>query len=97
MTTRGPAACRAKALVKTVRSVHTINAASRFGVAVTEPVVDSRSVMGRVNSVAQGIFERESEEKLRAEGIDVIEGEARFINSKTVLVNGRERSRPAVT
>ena len=79
-----------KALLKAARSAHTINDASRFGVTVTEPVVDFRSVMGRVNSMVQGIFESESEEKLRAEGIDVIEGEARFINSKTVLVNGRE-------
>ena len=79
-----------KTLLKAAKSAHGVRDAARFGVMAAEPSVDFKSVMGRVNSVVQEVFEAESPETLKAEGIDVIEGEARFIDSKTVSVNGRE-------
>jgi pyruvate/2-oxoglutarate dehydrogenase complex dihydrolipoamide dehydrogenase (E3) component len=46
--------------------------------------------MGRVKSVVQEIFDAESPDTLQDEGINVIQGEARFISPKAVSVDGRE-------
>jgi len=79
-----------KTLLKAAKSAHAIRDAARFGVAAAEPGVDFKSVMGRVSSVVQEIYQSESPETLKAEGICVIEGEARFLNSDTVAVDDRE-------
>jgi len=79
-----------KTLLRAAKSTHAIRDAARFGITASEPSVDFKSVMGRVSSVVQEIFESESPETLEAEGVDVIQGQARFINPNTVSVNGRE-------
>lgn len=79
-----------KTLLKAAKSAQTVKDGARFGINSSEPVIDFKTVMGRVDSVVQEIFTSESPETLQAEGIDVIQGEARFINSKTVSVDGRE-------
>ena len=79
-----------KTLLRAAKSAQTIRDAARFGVTSSQPTIDFKSVMGRVRSVVQEIFEAESPDTLRSEGIDVIQGEARFINPKTVSVDGRE-------
>ena len=79
-----------KTLLRAAKSAQTIREAVRFGITSTEPTIDFKAVMGRVRSVVQDIFESESPDTLQAEGIDVIRGEARFINAKTVSVDGRE-------
>ena len=79
-----------KTLLRAAKSAQTIRDAARFGITTSQPTIDFKSVMGRVRSVVQEIFEAESPDTLRSEGIDVIQGEARFINPKTVSVDGRE-------
>ena len=79
-----------KSLLKAAKTAQTVKDAARFGISSSEPVIDFKAVMGRVGSVVREIFESESPEILQAEGIDVIQGEARFINPKTVSVDGRE-------
>ena len=79
-----------KSLLKAAKTAQTVKDAARFGISSSEPVIDFKAVMSRVGSVVQEIFESESPETLQAEGIDVIQGEARFINPKTVSVDGRE-------
>lgn len=79
-----------KTLLKAAKSTHAIRDAARFGITASEPTIDFKSVMGRVSSVVEDIFESESPETLEAEGVDVIQGEARFINPQTVSVDGRE-------
>ena len=81
-----------KTLLKAAKSAQNIKDAARFGITASEPVIDFKSVMGRVNSVVQEIFESESPDTLRAEGIDVIQGAAHFTDRRTVSVDGREIS-----
>ena len=79
-----------KTLLRAAKSAQTIRDAARFGITSSQPTIGFKSVMGRVRSVVQEIFEAESPDTLRSEGIDVIQGEARFINPKNVSVDGRE-------
>lgn len=79
-----------KTLLRAAKSVKTIKDAARFGITSSEPVVDFGSVMGRVKSVVQEIFESESPDTMQSEGVEVIQGTARFIDQRTVRVNDRE-------
>lgn len=79
-----------KTLLRAAKHAHTIEDAARFGITFSEPVIDFRSVMGRVQTVVQKIFESESPDTLEAEGIDVIQGAANFITHQSVSVAGRE-------
>ncbi|MBT99220.1 MAG: pyridine nucleotide-disulfide oxidoreductase [Dehalococcoidia bacterium] len=81
-----------KTLLRASKSAHAVRDAARFGITTVEPTIDFKSVMDRVRSVHQIIFQSESPETLQAEGIDVIHGGAKFINPETVSVDGRELS-----
>ena len=81
-----------KTLLRAAKSAHAIKDAARFGITASGPAIDFSSVMGRVNSVVRQVYESESSETLQAEGIDVIQGEARFVSPRSVLVDGREIS-----
>ncbi len=81
-----------KTLLKASKSAHAVRDAARFGITTTQPTIDFKSVMARVGSVRQEIFESESPETLQSEGIDVIQGDAKFTNPGTVSVDGREIS-----
>ena len=77
-----------KALLKAAKYAHTVKDAARFGIMASEPAIDFKSVMGRVDSVVQEIFEGESPDTMQAEGVDIIDGIAQFINSQTISVDG---------
>ena len=77
-----------KTLLRAAKSAHTIRDAARFGVIAPEPAIDFESVMGRVNSVVQKIFEAELSDALRLEGIEVAQDEARFVSPQAVAVDG---------
>ena len=81
-----------KTLLKAAKSAQSIKDSVRFGITSSEPVIDFKSVMGRVDSVVQEIFESESPETLQTEGIEVIQGAAHFTDRETVSVDGREIS-----
>jgi len=78
-----------KTLLKAAKSAQSVRDAAKHGITTTEPRVDLRSVMTRVRSVVGQVYEAESPDTLRAEGVDVIQGEARFIGPRTVSVAGR--------
>ncbi len=75
-----------KALVKTAKVAHDMRAANRYGLNPVEPVVDLKTVMARINAVSEEVYQGESTETLRNEGIDVFFGPARFLDSGTVQV-----------
>ena len=81
-----------KTLLRAAKHAHAITDASRFGVSCSRPVVDFKSVMGRVGSVMREVFESESPDVLPAEGIKVIQAPAQFIDRQTVSVDGKEIS-----
>jgi len=81
-----------KTLLRAAKSAHTIRDTACFGVIAPEPAIDFKSVMGRVNSVVQKIFEPESSDTLRSERIEVDQDQARFASPQAVAVGGREIS-----
>ncbi|PKB71171.1 MAG: hypothetical protein BZY87_06790 [SAR202 cluster bacterium Io17-Chloro-G6] len=81
-----------KTLLRAAKSAHAIKDAPRFGISSSQPVVDFKSVMGRVDTVVREIFETESPDTLKEEGIEFIRAQARFLDQQTVSVDGREIS-----
>ena len=60
-----------KTLLKTAKVAHQMRTAESYGLTPFEPRVDLKSVMGHVRSVIDTIYQHESPEALRAQGIDV--------------------------
>ena len=81
-----------KALLHAARVAHTIRTGGTLGVRAGEPEVDFPAVMRRIRNVIEEIYAAESPDALRAEGIDVIEGRARFEDAHTVAVGDRSIS-----
>ncbi len=75
-----------KTLLKTSRVAHQMRTADRYGLKGVEPAIELRAVMSHVRDVVADIYQRESPEALRAEGIDVYLGDTRFLDSHTVTV-----------
>ena len=53
-----------KTLLRASKSAHAVRDAARFGITTVEPTIDFKSVMDRVRSVHQIIFQSESPETL---------------------------------
>ena len=81
-----------KALLHAASVAHTIRAGGTYGVQASEPEVDFARVMGRVRRVIEQIYSAESPDVLSGEGIDVVEGKARFEDAHSVSVGNRSIS-----
>ena len=80
-----------KALLRAAKAAHEMRTADRFGLPSAEPTVDLRAVMARVQAVIHQVYEdADSPQVQRDKGIDVIHGEARFLDAHTLAV-GEER------
>ena len=73
-----------KALRKVAKVAHATRNAHRYGLVPAEPTVDLGAVMAHVRSVVDEIYREESPQALRAEGIDVYLGGARFLDPHTL-------------
>jgi pyruvate/2-oxoglutarate dehydrogenase complex dihydrolipoamide dehydrogenase (E3) component len=82
-----------KTLLKTAKVAHEMRTARRYGLPAAEPEIDLKAVMVHVRDVVGEIAKEESPEALRANGIDVFLGEARFLDAHTLMV----RPEPAMT
>jgi pyruvate/2-oxoglutarate dehydrogenase complex dihydrolipoamide dehydrogenase (E3) component len=60
--------------------------ADRYGISAAQPSVDLKTVMGRVRSVIEAVYQPESPHALRARGVDVYLDEAHFVDSHTISV-----------
>ena len=78
-----------KALLSAARVAHTVRNSGTYGIHAGDPQVDFAAVMARIRSVIEQIYAAESPGALRAEGIEVIEGRARFEDTRAVDVTGR--------
>jgi len=76
-----------KALLKAAKVAHEVRIAARFGIVAAEPVTDMAAVREYVRRAVGQVYRLESPEELRREGIEVIEGQARFRDASTILVN----------
>lgn len=77
-----------KALVHAAAVAHTVRHAREFGVPVTGSHVDFPAVMAGVRAAIERVYAHETPAVLRAHGADVLHGEARFLNSHVLSVDG---------
>ena len=68
-----------KTLLKAAKVAHEMRTAGRHGLSPVEPAVDLKQVMAHVRDVVAGVYQDESPESLRSDGIDVFLGGARSI------------------
>ncbi|MCK4986827.1 MAG: mercuric reductase, partial [Desulfobacterales bacterium] len=76
-----------KTLLKVAKVAHQMRTADRYGLTPAKPTVDLKSVMSRVRNVIDQVYQYESPEALRADGIDVLLGNVSFIDPHTLAVN----------
>ena len=79
-----------KTLIETANLVHAIRGAAGHGLKVPEMEISFKEILQRVNQVVEDIYEQETPEVLRASGIDVYLGAARFLDHRTVSVGEEE-------
>ncbi len=75
-----------KTLLKVAKVAHEMQTADRYGLNAIEPKVDLKSVMAHVKDVITDVYQHESPESLRADGIDVFLDTARFTDPHTLSV-----------
>ena len=75
-----------KTLLKSARVAHQMRTAGRYGLKSADPRHDFASVMDHVQDVVAGIYQEESPEALREDGIDVYMGAARFLSPHEIAV-----------
>lgn len=71
-----------KTLLKAAKVAHHMRNASQYGLLAVDPQVDLKAVMDHVREVVADVYEEESPEALRADGIDVYLGEASFLDPR---------------
>ncbi len=75
-----------KALLKAAKIAHEVRTASRFGITDNPPIVEMPKVRAYVQRAIQQVYQFEGPEELRKQGIDVIQGAGRFVDSRTIAV-----------
>ncbi|MEM8902729.1 MAG: NAD(P)/FAD-dependent oxidoreductase [Actinomycetota bacterium] len=79
-----------KSLLAAAETAHRMRTADRFGLEPVEPTVDLGKVLARVREVQAAIEPVDSPERLRAEGIAVVEGRGRFAAPGRLVVETAE-------
>jgi len=75
-----------KALLKAAKFAHQMRTSQQYGLGMGEARVDFSAVMERVSGVVDQVYQGETPEVLQGKGIEVIEGSARFLDSKTLAI-----------
>ncbi|MDR3472893.1 MAG: NAD(P)/FAD-dependent oxidoreductase [Devosia sp.] len=83
------AALPSKALAAAARRAHDLSTAAPFGIANAEPRINARGVFDHVHAVVEGIAPTASPEHLLALGVELLGGEGRFVDKRTVAVGDR--------
>lgn len=78
-----------KALIAAAEMAATGHRAEAFGVHYAPPQIDRSRIGHHIRSVIAGIAPVDSAERYRAMGVNVIEGDARFLDARTVAAGGR--------
>jgi pyruvate/2-oxoglutarate dehydrogenase complex dihydrolipoamide dehydrogenase (E3) component len=78
-----------KALIKVARVAWEMRRASDFGLEPHRPPVDLGRVMAHVQDVIQRVYQFESPEVLAHDGVELVTGEARFLDERTVRAGER--------
>jgi len=78
-----------KSLLAAAAAAHTARHSDHLGVHTDRVTVDFGEVMAHVRGAIGAIAPHDSPERLRAEGIEVIHGDARFVADDAIEVGGR--------
>jgi pyruvate/2-oxoglutarate dehydrogenase complex dihydrolipoamide dehydrogenase (E3) component len=78
-----------KALLAAAKTAETIRDGHWFGIDA-DPVVDFKRVRAHVRSVISTIAPHDSVERFESLGVEVIRGEARFTEPRSIIADGRE-------
>lgn len=79
-----------KALLKVAKIAHHIRTAGQYGITVSAPIVDMAFVRSHVQNIIQEVYQHETPEAVAKRGVEVILGEARFVNATTIQVGERQ-------
>lgn len=80
-----------KALIRAAQLAHEIRGSAAYGLRVGTPEVDFSAVMARIRAVVEQFAASDSDDVMRARGIDVYRGSAAFDAYDTILVDGTTR------
>ena len=75
-----------KTLLKVAKVAYLMRNANHYGLTPSEAVVDLKSVMSHVRNVIAQVYQHESPEALRTNGIEVFLGDVRFLDPHTLIV-----------
>jgi pyruvate/2-oxoglutarate dehydrogenase complex dihydrolipoamide dehydrogenase (E3) component len=78
-----------KALIGTARLAEAFRRADAFGLEPQQPIIDGSAVLESVRAVRARIQPHDDPERFRGMGVDVIEGEARFVSPHELEVDGQ--------
>ncbi|HEV2772693.1 MAG TPA: FAD-dependent oxidoreductase [Thermoleophilaceae bacterium] len=78
-----------KSLIAAAELAHRMRRADAIGLAPVEPEIDFAQVMAHVHGARRRIEPQDSVERLRASGVDVVHGAARFAGPGQVVVDDR--------
>src|SRR5208337_883613 len=78
-----------KALLAAAHAAQSARAAGRFGIRLPEPGIDWDAVRAHVTGTIATIAPMDSEARFRALGAKVLRGEARFLDPRTIALDGR--------
>jgi pyruvate/2-oxoglutarate dehydrogenase complex dihydrolipoamide dehydrogenase (E3) component len=82
----GTGSIPSKALAAAAARAHLVRGAGAFGIGTEEPRINSRRVHDAVEQVIGGLGVRDAAARVEALGAQVVKGEARFTDSRTVTV-----------
>jgi pyruvate/2-oxoglutarate dehydrogenase complex dihydrolipoamide dehydrogenase (E3) component len=79
-----------KALLKVAKVAHSARTADRYGIAVSEPVIDMMGVRDHVQRAIHEVYRHETPAEVARRGIEVVRGEARFVDAHAIEVDERK-------
>lgn len=79
-----------KSLLHAARTAYEVKHGDRFGIYTQEPKIEFKEAMGHVQRAIAAIQPFDSPERFRGLGVEVIFGEAQFIDPKTLEIEGRK-------
>ncbi len=78
-----------KALIAAATRAHDMRTAPEVGIGAAEPRIDFAAVMEHVRGAQRRLARHDSAERLGREGVEVVQGSARFAGERTAEVSGR--------
>ncbi len=78
-----------KAMLAAGKAAHGFTAAGQFGIEPAQPVINHDAVYEHIHGVIAAIEPNDSVERFEGLGVNVIQGEGRFVRPRDVEVNGK--------